>query len=171
MNGKLILESDVLKIRRQVLLTGLGISTLFCLLWFGADYQNIMWMFKHPTNLVTTDGMIIKSEMEFRGGVKASGWYFDIQYVYEVNGKSYTSNRVDYYYVGSSDIDFAKGYLKKYPLGLHVQVYYDPLHPEKSVLEPEVKEYDFLWYGGFGLLFGIFLASLGFLLKRRTQML
>lgn len=40
--------------------------------------------------------------------------------------------------------EFARSYVDKYPVGAHVQVYYDPDHPERATLEPGQRRGDWM---------------------------
>ena len=58
-----------------------------------------------------------------------------LTYEYEVAGRTYTSRRVDY--VGHAGID-AGAVLARYALGADVVVHYDPLTPDRAVLQPGI---------------------------------
>ena len=70
----------------------------------------------------------------------------DIEYEYEVNGESYTSQRIKIGGVSSStqstrikganiSVSNVGGLREKYPTGREVDVYYNPNNPKKAVLE------------------------------------
>ncbi len=106
--------------------------------------ESILWTFQSHDNLATTAGKVIESKTEWGGDAahNASGLHFQIWYEYRVKGTVYRSNRVSYGYTGSSDESFAEDYVRKYPVGKSVIVYYDSLDPKKSILEPDVIAYD-----------------------------
>lgn len=147
---------------------------------FGALFPFILTTFNyllHPDpflgwsikvdQLKTTLGAITYSSVEAGGSASknAIGWNFVILYEYEVNGITYTSNRVLYGYTGSSNRDYAEYYVRQYPEGKNVLVYYDPFRPEESALDPFSREYG-IFYASLGsLLFGLFIMWIGFNIK------
>jgi Protein of unknown function (DUF3592) len=123
--------------------------------------------FVDPDQLKITSGTITSSSVKVEGSASknAIGWNFVILYEYEVAGITYTSSRVHYGYTGSSNRDYAEYYVKQYPEGKHVMVYYDPFNPEESSLDPYSREYE-IFYAFLGsLLFGIFVMWIGFNIK------
>ncbi len=94
----------------------------------------------------------------------------NIHYVYKVENKEYGGSNITSSDGSTSVQSFVKKDLKKYPVGKQVKVYYDPLFPESSLLEPGVN----FWIGllfkiplVFMVLGGlIFLSALKNLLRR-----
>ena len=84
------------------------------------------------------------------------GDIFDLRYVFQVDGKEYSSKRIDYA-AGRSNW---RGSLrssqsaKKYPLGKEVTVYYDPSKPSRAVLIKGSSNQ----YGKLAIIFGVLFA-------------
>ncbi len=78
-----------------------------------------------------------------------------IAYEYSVGGMHFIGSQIafglqDNFFSGGS---FARKYIDRYPAGRSVRVYYDPLSPSSSVLEPGFSLWTFaptLW--GIGML-------------------
>jgi hypothetical protein len=92
------------------------------------------------TNWPTATGTVISSEIrEISQGDSRYGAYVTyrakILYDYSVGGVTYSSTTVSFVEQESSLSD-ARGMVDRYPEGKRVEVYYDPLRPEVSVLEP-----------------------------------
>ncbi len=127
----------------------------------------LLWWFTDSSHFETTHGKIIASSISLDGSasMNALGWHFEILYEYAVDKKVYTSDKVIYSSTGSSDKNYALNYVNKYPVGKEITVYYDPNHPEKSVLEPLVRDYQLIYmFIGFAIL-GLFIASLSIFIK------
>jgi len=136
--------SDREKLGITLILLGetIGIAMVLLFSWLTFK-ESIVWAFQNHNNLSTTTGRVIESSTEWRGSLShnAFGLHFQIWYEYKVNETLYKSDQITYGYTGSSDESFAESYTKKYPVGKSVTVYYDPLDPKLSVLEPDVIEY------------------------------
>ena len=59
-----------------------------------------------------------------------------IKYKYSVSRKTYTGNRLYTFRFDVSEKDSVLAICEQYKIGTNVAVYYDPKHPEKSVLIP-----------------------------------
>ena len=74
----------------------------------------------------------------------------EVVFQYTVDGKSYTSNTV--YHMSTSQLSTRKGdsleVTSQYPVGTVVQVYYDANHPQVSVLEPGVRDVQYVFVLG-----------------------
>ncbi len=89
-------------------------------------------------DLQTTPGIILSSQTE-ESSPRSTGLLYKIKYQYTIAGKRYYSEQVTFTFVGNSDHNFARGYVRKYPVGRAVIVYYDPADPSFAVLEPHEK--------------------------------
>lgn len=78
-----------------------------------------------------TEGVVIESKVI--GGFDAVAKP-RVSYRYEVDGKSYTSDRISFLLFG--DDSHAEQVVAAYPQNRIVTVYYDPTNPAESVLEP-----------------------------------
>jgi len=129
------------KLGISLILFGETIAIGFVLFFtWSISRESILWAIQNHENLSTTTGKITESMTKWSGSPahNAYGLHFQIRYEYKVNNVLYKSDRVNYGYKGSSDESLAEKYVKKYPVGKSVIVYYDPLDPKKSVLEPNV---------------------------------
>ena len=106
----------------------------------------------------TTTGEIIRSSVDTYGDVDGNRTYRSkIKYGYAVNqlenaGEYFTSERVGIDPFPPSDSRaIAEARLVRYPKGEIVDVYYNPNHPQKSMLEPSFS-LSKLIYPGAGLL-------------------
>lgn len=79
-----------------------------------------------------------------------------VLYAYSVNGAEHTGSTVVFGDYGSSDPGHAGGIVGRYPLGSKVQVYYDPVNSNVSVLEPGAG-----WSSFVGIIAGILFAIIG----------
>jgi hypothetical protein len=70
-----------------------------------------------------------------------------ITYRYKVNGSGYTSDRISFGDHAGSGSSHAHRLVRRYTAGKAVQVYYNPDHPERSVLEPGLTPLTFLFLG------------------------
>lgn len=79
-------------------------------------------------------------------------------YAYSVGGTAHTGSTVSFGDYGSSDPSHAGGIVSRYPAGSRVQVYYDPVDPNNSVLEPGAT-----WSSFVGVIAGIVFLVIGIL--------
>jgi len=64
------------------------------------------------------------------------GYYGDVQYDYQVDGRTYRGTRLSFNRVHLAVEDAWQREIDQYPVGKTVAVYYDPQHPNIAVLEP-----------------------------------
>lgn len=105
----------------------------------------------------TTIGQIIDSELVSFGAANAR-YRAVIRYEYQINGKSYVSKRLNYgYLISTSSLSYAQKKVKLYFPGRKCTVYYDPLRPQRSVLETSLNLplYLLLFSGIFLVLFSV----------------
>ncbi|QDU77337.1 hypothetical protein Pan97_44040 [Bremerella volcania] len=103
----------------------------------------------------TVMGTVTVSQVESSGPKDDRSYYPEVKYQYDVEGKSYTSDRINFDLAGtrSSIRQEMTDVVDQYPAGADVKVFYDPSDPSQSCLEPGVKL-------GTGFLLGI--ACVGF---------
>ena len=127
------------------------------------------WLSVDPDTYETAEGTIMSSSVVYEAA--QGGWQFNIIYSYKVDGKYYESNRVHCGAKGSASTDYAQKYVNNYPVGKQVLVYYDHQEPSKSVLEPNIRSYGFMYLiiilGGCALLCFCFSVFYGF--KNRQE--
>ena len=85
-------------------------------------------------------GTIIESKFridDHRGGENSNVHYSTfIKYKYSISGKTYVGNRLQTFRFATPNKDNVLATCEQYKVGTGVAVYYDPKHPEKSVLIP-----------------------------------
>src|SRR5687768_4666568 len=85
----------------------------------------------------TVQGTVTSSSLQESSGRRGRTKYTPvIKYGYEVNGKTYTGDRIDTGGKSTSSIDFATETLSRYAKGQAVTVYYESKSPEISLLQP-----------------------------------
>lgn len=121
---------------------GVFIAAGLALLWAGsAEWRHARASASWPT----TAGVVEKSYSV----VQRRTQYFHIVYSYEVSAVPYRSDRVAF---GSHSPQAGRRWLREYPVGAPVKVYFDPRDPATSVLEPRWIEGNWVM-PSFGALF------------------
>lgn len=92
-------------------------------------------------NWLTVTGAIISTDIELqssRGSGRTSSQYLKpkVSYSYQIEGKSYTGDRLDFAARAYLSEEKAKQRIQPYQPGTQATVHYDPSDPSKSVLEP-----------------------------------
>jgi len=79
-----------------------------------------------------------------------------IKYKYFVSNKTYTGNRLYTFKIGTSNENSIKALCEQYKVDTDVTVYFDPNHPEKSVLIPGTPKgtWTFIYIGMTAILIG-----------------
>jgi hypothetical protein len=86
----------------------------------------------------TTEGTVTNTYIAQHTGSKGAISYSpEVQYQYQVDGFSYTGDRLGVI-SQSSSYDWALSYLNNYQVGSTVTVHYNPANPADAVLETEV---------------------------------
>ena len=101
-----------------------------------------------------TDGTIVYSEVERRSGSKGGSSYSPgIKFQYSIQGQKYEGDIVAFGMKSvSAGRGFAERFVKKYPKGKDVKVFYNPSEVSKSVLEPGLSKRSFILFA-FGISF------------------
>ncbi len=119
-----------------------------------------MLLAKASNGWPNTQGAISASEMEYHRDSDGGGTYHArILYDYEVFGVLYSNDRIAYGDYGSSNPSHARSIVNRYSKQLPVTVYYQPEHPQESVLETGIKGQAY-----FLPLFGLVFLSAGLLM-------
>ncbi len=108
------------------------------------------WMFVktlRANQWPVTDGVILTAEMKAHSGENGDTYSPEVTYRYQVNGSSYTGEKIA---IGqmSSSTGYAQGVLNRYPVGQKVSVHYSPGDPSAAVLETGI-------HGGVWICFGV----------------
>ncbi|MFN6944440.1 MAG: DUF3592 domain-containing protein [Cytophagaceae bacterium] len=113
------------------------LSSIFALAFLACGifiiYRYSFFMIKgyQSYNWSKTTGRIIQSKKQKNADPEAGGYEYSINYSFVINDKTYKSDRIFY---GTFDFDLID-YQKRYYINQEVNVYYNPLKPEESVLE------------------------------------
>ena len=122
-------------IRVLTLGTGMMLISLLFAVMFGWNRLQAKFLMK-PQDWAQAPAKIIVSHGYIKPGKYGRSYHFQIAYEFRVSGKTYQSNRVNFYpYTGSTDKSLATAYLSKYPLGTPVTVFYKKGDPAFCTLE------------------------------------
>jgi len=121
-----------------LLISGIG--------FLGWELFSAFRSFEASSSWEATTAMVTQSELRrYRSYSRrrSSGSYrreVEIEYTYQVNGKSYTGSRVSFgqSFISNSLDLFKSETVKKYPKGERVTVYFNPSAPSDSVLETQL---------------------------------
>ena len=138
-----------------VLVLILSVSALFlCLLLISSDTSAIRGaVFIGPSSYTRTVGIITQSDLSICKYRTNINYGFNISYSYSVEGKAYTGNRVLFGSSWRPYKSFSEAYIRKYPVGYNVSVFYKSDEPSFAVLEPNN-------VGGVRSTFGFFVAAM-----------
>ena len=106
---------------------------------FGPKFRGAL--LTQPRSFAQTPGTVVASEVVFQpGGKTKSSWRSRIVYSYQVNGKSFSSDMVNFDWItASEDRAVAVAVTQRYTVGQTVPVFYLPSDPAFSVLDPGEK--------------------------------
>lgn len=91
-------------------------------------------------NWKTTTGKVLENTIEERG--YPGGFFAPVLfYQYTVDGNTYQSAKYSFGFNVFSNSASVEEKLKQYPIGSEITVYYNPLNPKISVLNPGVKSF------------------------------
>lgn len=107
-------------------------------------YDDIRGYFISLAAYSKTTGRVTESRVEYRNG-RFSNYHFVIKYRYQIDGKTYVSNKVNFVASGSRDSHYAASYVASYPMNAPVTVHYLAQQPRFAVLEPWVKSDWLIW--------------------------
>ena len=116
----------------------------------------------------TTNGVIVSSS-SFPCGKAGRSNCFEIIYKYSVEGKSYVGDHVNFRGSRSDYRDYTDGYVRKYPVGKSVVVYYEIGNPSFAVLEPDTKFDSMIVVYAALILAGVCAVSAVYLTAKREQ--
>ncbi|OPX41020.1 MAG: hypothetical protein DRG82_01810 [Deltaproteobacteria bacterium] len=138
-------------------------SGIFLLAWGGYELKGA----QESSNWPSTQGTIISSRVskQTRRDSKTRRnvitYYPRVQFKYTVNGRPYTSNRIEFGGTSGGMERVAKRVVNRYPSGKKVNVYYNPKDPQYAILEA-----GFTWSGLFIFLGGIVFFAVGIICFR-----
>jgi hypothetical protein len=131
---------------------------IFLLAWGGYELKGA----HESRNWPSTQGTIISSQVskQTRRDTKTRRtvitYYPRVQYWYQVSGKRYISNRIEFGGASGGMQSMAEKVVKRYPSGQKVTVYYNPTDSQYAILEA-----GFTWSALFIFLGGIVFFGIG----------
>ncbi len=82
-----------------------------------------------------TEGVIVRSEVKkVENQISYDAYYPLVEYEYQVDGKTYRSNKIFLTNL-ESDYNTIKKIVDKFPVGKKITIYYNPFKPEDSLLK------------------------------------
>jgi hypothetical protein len=84
-------------------------------------------------------GRITSATMEESPSSRLRTWEPKVTYAYDVTGTPHTGSRISFGDGSTYSLTLAEATLDRYPLGRYVTVFYHPVDPSRSVLEPGVR--------------------------------
>lgn len=108
----------------------------------------------------TTSGTVLSSRVSVSKSDNGTSYSPDISYSYEVNGFTYTADKVTFLSTGGRD--GAESIVARYPVNAAIDVYYNPLRPSKAVLIPGMdwSTYMFAIIGVGGIVASLIMAAI-----------
>ena len=106
-------------------------------------------------------GQIKSAEMKVDPDRDPVAYRAEVRYKFLFNDRVYSSNKVFFGQYSSGNLKHAREILRRYPPRKYVEVYYDPMDPGISVLEPGValSSYMMVIIGGIFAVAGLFGVS------------
>lgn len=114
----------------------------------------------------STNARVLESTVErIKSGVQhsSSSYIPHVEYEYEIDGQVYIGNNIQLSEINYASKKQAKTIASKYPKNARIDIYYDPLKPENSVIESHINITNVLLFVGSGfcfLFYGIFYKRL-----------
>jgi hypothetical protein len=101
----------------------------------------IIYQARESASWVATDGQITHSQVVSKSAGDSTSYTPEVQYSYRVKDEEYIGTRIFHGDEGySSNGDYARRNVERYPVGRKVSVYYDLQKPSSAVLEPGVSK-------------------------------
>lgn len=95
---------------------------------------------KQSAGWAATTGAIVRSERLTEFDHEGNSYKVELQYAYRVGQQDYAGTRITLDDQATGESADADEDLKRFPVGRHVTVYYDPTSPDLSVLERKVSK-------------------------------
>lgn len=133
--------------RSQGCASGAFILIIFLLIGGGLAFWgwNILQEARASASWPTVDGTVLTSSVEHRTDGEGDDIYSPlVVYRYTVNGRTFTNDTIKQLREAYDSRREAEGITSAYPVGIKVNVHYDPDQPERSVLEAGVSAGSYL---------------------------
>ena len=130
----------------------------------------------HSANWPTTTGVISvsqlrQSELRVMGAYGVPGYLPDVHYTYNVGGMKFEGAHIDFHiHQRLHSKEFAERWLKAYPTGMVVTVYYNPRNSNIAVLVPGIQreQRDLFFFALGSIIFFAMVFTLVFLYYGKT---
>lgn len=131
-------QDAVLEKRQRRRVPIVGILLLLVFLWSIADYiHSILYMRKHREKAT---GIITHACENPYTEPSADMWdRVDVHYQYHYQGRDYVARTLSYRLAKRFKTDIA-GWLRRYPVGRKIKVYFNPKNPQQAVLDPNMPQ-------------------------------
>ncbi len=114
-----------------------GVIIILCYIY--SDWHGFKGRyFTDLSRLASAEGIIVSSSTYTSKSKRTIYYHYNIEYEFNVNGRYYLSNEITFSGEYSPHEQETRGYIREYPIGKKVIVYYDPQDPSFSVLEPNI---------------------------------
>ena len=148
---------NMLKYKPLFSLLGPIVFLLSIVIFYQNRFDIVGAMFFKFIETSQSRGIVTKSSIIYNAG-KAPSYGYSIEYEYKVRKKIYKSSQVDFASKTADDKrEYAEYYVKKYPIGDVVTVYYSVNNPNLAALEPKMTRYTIY---AFFALFVVFISSI-----------
>lgn len=141
------------------------VVALFLSIFVGVGLFNIskgardVWSSVDSGNWPTTKAKIISSKVESKSGSGRRGgttYLPEVVYRYQIAGAEYTSMRIYFGGIRTSNSSLARQYVSKYKKGDTVEIRYDTRNPAEAVIEPGLSKRTFA-----PIVFGLVFFTVG----------
>ncbi len=153
---------------------GLSIFFLVCMLGMSLPFavQHGARLFKALSSLgwQESEAEVLSTHIQSQGipGKHGRCYETSVSYRYAADGTSYESDRVSFDPAYLNTYEKTLGLAARYPQGAKIRIFYNPRHPEESVLEPGVHWSHFVFFSA-GIFFTALSIVFGVLLLRASH--
>jgi hypothetical protein len=131
---------------RNIFWIGIGIASILffaisIILIYNNWYEIKLNYFGDINSFLKIEGTIQDAGIALSNRKTSIYYYPCVTYSYNVNNVQYKSERISFEGVRFNENGLAKSYMRRFPIGGKVQVYYDPENPRISVLDPNGRNY------------------------------
>lgn len=120
----------------QTVLKVIGVLFLIGLATMSTVTAHTAYLSKCSESWPKAEGVIKESEIQIVEKAGSTQFKAHVLYEFTVDGKKYTSTKINYDLMSSSERPAVEELVNRYPKGQQVSVYYQPDAPSESVLEP-----------------------------------
>lgn len=125
---------------------GSGCLALFCLVFFLAGAGFFVpffavpgWQAVESLSWPSAPATVLESGVESHAGDDSTTYSVRVLYRYQVDGRTYHSNRYDFVTGSSSGYDGKRAIVERIPPGSETECFYDPRQPSRAVLSRDFR--------------------------------